>query len=712
MSSETPEKPADSLSRLEALPASTAGQLTNLPSQPEEPAPVRRMWLWYTLGGLLLAGVLWFVFSGPLIKPPEQGEKANEEGIQEARNRLSRDTDLPTCSAAIGQINAQLATDKNQRLPTLPKERRAELQARYGLDDGALHEMENTPFTKLDAVYLWQCLLFRDIARIVEPSNLAGATEATLRGRYLERVQLAFAWAVRQVRLETEAETARRIDPLTLPPAFALSKGVGTPLERALVFLALLDQMEPAGKIQGCLVYCPEKVDGPPVLWAIGVLLDGKPDLYLFDPRLGLPLPARDGKGVATLGEIIREPATLAALTVQPDTPYSPTGDLAALARLRYVVSLSALAPRERYLQDTVLGSSVPVRLVPEVDRLVAALNEAARSAGLKSPEPQVAPWDEGKFKEIALTGPDLLRRFIPAEEGGNDKRQYLTLGAEQLRRFLLIPRGIQANPQPMPRQVVWELSAVPFEFYPSFFEDPDRFPRTVGLGQRVYVLFAGPFLRDLTEAHQPRDLILRGRQSRAAPLLVAEIEELKTVSHVLSVANPENLGRRIEEWLDDATKAYADEVTASAAGNSDAVVAAGRRITQLWRNAEPVIMVLRGRMARPRLVELTYQLALCKHEAAEAKQHRMDLARELGLPSSEIDKGETEQAWQDALRWWSRYTKDYVGAPGQGAALRLQARALTCLGQKAEAARVLRDLPPTLLPLDRVAALYLASKP
>jgi hypothetical protein len=631
---------------------------------------------------------------------------------------LSHATDLATCRSALQQINVQMGRDEKERPKRLSPDHAATLKQRFSLDDDALMELASPTYTKLDGAYLEQCLLFRDAVRAIEPGNIAGTTESTLRGRYLDRVRLAFAWTVRQVRLEEEPEVKRRIDPMLLPPGFTVRRGVGSPTERALVFLALLAQMEPADKIRGCLVYCPEKADGEPVLWACGVVLDGKEDVYLFDPRLGLPLPGKDG-GVATLGEVTQDPKMLDALNVLPEVKYTPAGEVTKQAQLRYVVSLEALAPRMTHLQDQLLGPAVPVRLAPDLDSktgLLATLKSAAeKGAHLSAP---VIPWAEGKKNtaqgEKNLNGPELLRRFVTGafpnlpDEGGGDRGQYLALSPETQQRFLMVP----APPLPFPRQGAWQLAAVPFEYFLPDFRDQNKFPRQVGLGQRVFAGFANPFVHAITDAGLPRDLILRGRYTQAAPGLIAEAEQLQTTlrakQRLLEKGNAE---QRAQEWIDKAIKLYAEEVTATQSGNTAAVSEARKRIEEHWREAEVVGTVLNSQVAIPRLPEVTYQLGLCKHEAAEAKQTRVDLSRALGLPINELDRKEAEEAWGNALRWWEQYNEQYGQSPAQSAVRRLRARALHCLGKQAAAVEKLEDLSPPMWPLDQVAALYLAKQ-
>jgi tetratricopeptide (TPR) repeat protein len=57
-----------------------------------------------------------------------------------------------------------------------------------------------------------------------------------------------------------------------------------------------------------------------PIPWTAALLLDGR--LYLFDTRLGLPIPVADGQGVATLAEAISDPALLRQLDVEGGPKY------------------------------------------------------------------------------------------------------------------------------------------------------------------------------------------------------------------------------------------------------------------------------------------------------------------------------------------------------------------------------------------------------
>ena len=78
-----------------------------------------------------------------------------------------------------------------------------------------------------------------------------------------------------------------------LPPRFVLSRGWGSSLERATVFSEVADLLG----IESCMVAVPfGSQDQRGVrYWIPGALIDGQ--IYLFDSRMGRPIPGPDGRG-------------------------------------------------------------------------------------------------------------------------------------------------------------------------------------------------------------------------------------------------------------------------------------------------------------------------------------------------------------------------------------------------------------------------------
>jgi hypothetical protein len=621
---------------------------------------------------------------------PSIGPKSTEDNpLDTARAALQRQTDFTTCRGALQQINTHLGAGKGGHRAALPPDQAERLRGLFGLDPGELDEIRGGNYTPLDGHYLDHCFLLRDAARSLDLKGLPNGPDGKpLRPAALDRASAAFAWVTRQVRLAAIGEQ--------VPPAFALRRGWGSALERATVFLDLLDQLNPpeqpdgaAAEFLGCLVLCPGK-DGKPRPWACGVVVGAGPEVYLFDPRLGLPLPGPKGQGVATLAEVGKDPALLAQLTVDGKHPYDVTAEQAKAARLQLYRPLSALAPRMRPLQEQLLGPALPVRLAADAEKDLERLRAAARAQGLKDGEVEV--WKEGT---------KLLRNFLPPEEGGVDGPHPIPLRALSGFTTQDDPTVVQVQ-----RRQLFTLELVPWASYPRQFRDPARFRFDVGLGERLHTQFAGPFVAAVLEPNQPRDLLLRGRFTPATRKLVEEQEVWPEVQRRRAAA--EDLDKRVGEWTDRALSGYAAQLRAR--GDPAALAAANQQVADVWKESEPIMVLLQGSMAGPRSAELVYQLGLCMHERAERLQARLDLlARAPGAAAGKAEAERAREAWKDALRWWNTYAEENPRSPAVASALRLRGRAQEALGDRSAAVATWSAPPEGADALEKVACLYLA---
>jgi hypothetical protein len=111
----------------------------------------------------------------------------------------------------------------------------------------------------------------------------------------LRRTEHLFDWTVRNVQLDDEVPGR-----VPLFPWETLLFGRGTAAERAWVFILLLRQLD----IDAAVI----ELDGRS--WCVGVLVEG--NIHLFDPTLGLPIPAPNGITRAAAGGLAIKPATLA----------------------------------------------------------------------------------------------------------------------------------------------------------------------------------------------------------------------------------------------------------------------------------------------------------------------------------------------------------------------------------------------------------------
>jgi hypothetical protein len=211
-----------------------------------------------------------------------------------------------------------------------------------------IKDLERKSFTQVDAYHLDSCFLFRDAAEALRQYYVADPplpSDPKYPASRLELARVAFDWVVRQVDLKPQTPG---LD--AWPAHDILRRGTGDGEERARVFLGLLEQLG----LDGCVVTrsIDVVVDGKreprELIWIPGVLIGG--DVYLFETRLGTPVPGPGGQGIATLREVPQHPDILQKL-------YAGDADAVTRAQIEKPAvlvpsSLSALAPRMRELQS------------------------------------------------------------------------------------------------------------------------------------------------------------------------------------------------------------------------------------------------------------------------------------------------------------------------------------------------------------------------
>ncbi|HTU93269.1 MAG TPA: tetratricopeptide repeat protein [Gemmataceae bacterium] len=613
-----------------------------------------------------------FVFLGgptsPTTKSTSGPAQANESGVETARLGLSRQTDLNACRNALQQINAELGEKPALRPPAPSNEQKDWLRNNLRLSSEELSEVESNNYTRLDHHHLFRCLLLRDTAGalMVKGVRGKGAGRPAVHEKPLDRAVRAFAWVMREVRLRPEQVEAE-------PPSFVVRRGWGNALERALIFLALLEQLgdpdAPERELLGFLLLVPDS-SGVPRLWACGVVEGGGKEAYLFDPYLGLPLPGPKGEGIATLAQAREQAETLSQLNIGKYR-YPVTQEQARAAQAQLVCPLSALSPRMHYLQEKLLAPTVRVRLACAAAKDLERIETACSAGAAKG-----APVQLSKDKCT------LLRRFLPVDEGGAD-----TTSREQ--RF--------------------QLALVPWKALPEVFQKEQLFPRKSALTIQVFALFANPFITPTMEADQPRDLLLRGRYTSAVEKLVGERDNWRSM--LAQRADNTDLQEQFRRWLDDAIRAHADLLRAKSPQERQQ---AEQRVKKLWQGSAslPVHILLNSSVAAARNPEVAYQLGLCNQEQAEQLQARLDLQARAGLTPHRPDVENAESAWQKALENWKSFEEEYPTHPDIAAVLRLRGRAESMLGDhKAAIASWRNAAERSTSDLETIAALYLAQQ-
>jgi tetratricopeptide (TPR) repeat protein len=193
-----------------------------------------------------------------------------------------------------------------------------------------VRELDKMQFSVYDGLSLLEAVWLRDL------SQWARGQEA----EELQQARQLFDWLVRNIQLE--AETAERVPQF---PWETLLAGRGTATERAWVYLLLLRQQ---GLDAAILAVAPARASAAAVgvaprtqIWCVGVLAqhNGARGLYLFEPSLGLPVPARNGVRLLTdraAGEPGARAARATELDVRPATIAEVIADHSLLDRLDF----------------------------------------------------------------------------------------------------------------------------------------------------------------------------------------------------------------------------------------------------------------------------------------------------------------------------------------------------------------------------------------
>jgi hypothetical protein len=527
--------------------------------------------------------------------------------------------------------------------------RAAFLKRQFGLKEDEWAEVTSGTFTLLDGHHLETSFLFRDVAASFTRDALSEDTPT------LQKAAAAFAWTMRNIRL-IEGKEGEGVH----PPLFVAQRGQGTVIERSLVFMTLLHQFD----IPGCLIVFPEEQPGKSLMWACGVLVDHS--IYLFDPRMGLPVPDASGAGIATLADVQAKPELLKQLA----PGYDVTTEQSRKVHLLLACPLSALAPRMRYLERTLQNPDVQApavggRLAFDAAQLLAQFESAATPTGTT-----VKGWP------AAVRIP---RQILPTEDGGVDKEQR----SRKLSQ-LLIPLGNFPN------------------------ELREKGQISLILLQR----FSTPFIDFHMAADQPRDLELRGRFNEASSQLTSLRQEI--LKQRKRFADSPDLVSDVRGALRVLIDAQAElqRLEQQAKNNpGDANLQEARdRMDKIWKQGLATLDIyLQGHAAGPRGVEVNYQLALCKHEQAERSQLRLDEIKRIGKNPSPGEVEEVRQSWQNAAEWWTTFAQEYGDSLPAAAARLPAAHARLMLGERDAAIELLKDTSGKLTDVEKAGRLFLA---
>ncbi|MGI9429497.1 MAG: tetratricopeptide repeat protein [Bythopirellula sp.] len=190
------------------------------------------------------------------------------------------------------------------------------------------------PFAETEARQLQQAIWLRDISRWAKGDAFAAVDVA----------RQLFDWTIRNIQLDSSEGEA-----YVHQPWQALMYGHGTAEMRAWVFADLCRQQQ----LDVVMLAAGDQ------WWLPAVLNEGK--LYLFDTRLGLPIPGKQPGSVATLTEVVNDPTLLSDLDVDDELKYATRAEDLPTVTAQLVASPLQLARRAALLQESLKGDDFVV---------------------------------------------------------------------------------------------------------------------------------------------------------------------------------------------------------------------------------------------------------------------------------------------------------------------------------------------------------------
>jgi hypothetical protein len=261
------------------------------------------------------------------------------------------------------QVEPKTDWKRDALIDTLPPDLLSNENLSSKLDAKALAAQVFGPY---DEQLLQEAVWLRDISRWAQGDDFNDLARATA----------LFDWTIRNVQLVPDENA------LPHRPWRTLVDGRGTADERAWVYALLCRQQaldvvmlevpvvgdQQSAKSEPTSPQHP--VPSPLPYYLPALVLDGQ--LYLFDTRLGLPIPGPGGEGVATLAQVQQDDAILRQLDLD-GAPYPLKSEALKNAVARVVVSPFELSRRAMQLESKLTGDNhLVLTVVPSnvVERL------------------------------------------------------------------------------------------------------------------------------------------------------------------------------------------------------------------------------------------------------------------------------------------------------------------------------------------------------
>ena len=202
---------------------------------------------------------------------------------------------------------------------------------------------------------------------------------------------------------------------------------------------------------------------------------------------------------------------------------------------------------------------------------------------------------------------------------------------------------------------------------------------------------------------------MLHARYAKAVPDLVREGDELRI--QLRGAETDPNLSQRINGWMDAAKQVFMnfETVMQNKDKTQDDLAKVNLEIRTLFQKGDRDLgMMIAGSIGRPRGDQISWLLALCKHELAEQQQRRFDIQSKSSAPT-QLAQQDRLNKWKDCESAWRRYLEEFPVGAGAPHGKLLWGYSLANLGDKESAINAWQDVSRPMAPQEKAARLFLA---
>ncbi|MGF1577819.1 MAG: hypothetical protein ACFCD0_00490 [Gemmataceae bacterium] len=323
------------------------------------------------MAGLLLVGIGITQFGGcggsdePETGPTELPKPEMNIRSEVAKIAARSDVNLQTANEIKVLVNTWLTESPNEVDQIRSDATNLDfLRKNFRLPENLTRTLGEPTLSALDAWHLAFCYQQREVYASLLLNERPPLTQ----------VKLAFDWAMRRVYFDSTSIQIISKEGIfskapfleILPPEFVLQRGSGNARERALVFLSLVRQLG----LRGCAISVQEESEKRFVFAGVLVPKEGSVgDIYLFDTRLGTPVPSPDGKGIATFKQLKTNSKVLERVSKDRGYPLPISNEDVKKLKALVACPLSTMSARMRFLEDFLSSASlVDLGVSPEAE--------------------------------------------------------------------------------------------------------------------------------------------------------------------------------------------------------------------------------------------------------------------------------------------------------------------------------------------------------